>query len=46
MTHADPSAEVRHNKLLAALPDCEYERLRWSLQPSSCNKARSCMNRA
>jgi CRP-like cAMP-binding protein len=33
MAYADPSAEVRHNKLLAALPECELERLQRSLQP-------------
>ncbi len=33
MTHADPPADVRNNKLLAALPNCEREQLQRSLQP-------------
>lgn len=32
MAHADSSTEVRHNKLLAALPDCEREWLQRTLQ--------------
>lgn len=33
MAQACPSADVSRNKLLAALPDCERERLQRSLQP-------------